>query len=111
MDEHTPGPWNVDDNEGYGATMIHGDQKLLAQIVGDSAEAEANARLIAAAPDMLAMLRRAEFILDDLDGARAFHSDVRTLIAKATGDREDARRAESLVVPDFLRAPRRNDVR
>jgi hypothetical protein len=50
----TPGPWWFDNNEGYGANAIHAPHKSdprayesVAHSIGDSAEAEANARFIA----------------------------------------------------------------
>lgn len=55
----TPGTWWFDNNEGYGANAIHAPHKSdprayesVAHAIGDSAEAEANAQLIATAPDL-----------------------------------------------------------
>lgn len=58
---HTPGPWTVQEGE---VTAAEGDV-IIAEMVGrgrpcaveNPIEAEANARLIAAAPDLLAALR------------------------------------------------------
>jgi len=61
MSKHTPGPWKVK----YGINVF-GGKRSVANCGGytsntspdnDLAENEANARLIAAAPDMLAMLK------------------------------------------------------
>lgn len=59
MSEHTPGPWTRDHGliRGEGGTQI-------ALVAWDI---EANARLIAAAPDLLAALETAHDILDDLN--------------------------------------------
>lgn len=57
--DYTPGPWEADDNEGfgvwkiYGARDVHGGGRTLAEVHGDSGETDANAHLIAAAPDLL----------------------------------------------------------
>lgn len=60
MRNFTPGPWLADDNEGFGAWNIWNGHapsgastgRVLANVFGDSAEAEANAQLISAAPDL-----------------------------------------------------------
>lgn len=52
MTAHTPGPWAVED-----ARRVLGSTDYGRSVMRD-AEVEANARLIAAAPDMLAALRR-----------------------------------------------------
>jgi hypothetical protein len=63
---HTPGPWIADDNEGFGAWHIWSRMTptgsgtpgpLVATVVGDSAETDANAQLIAAAPELLLSLK------------------------------------------------------
>jgi len=64
----TEGPWWEDNNEGYGANNIWANHAsddlakiLVAQAVGDSAEAEANMAFIAAARELVpALLARAE---------------------------------------------------
>jgi len=55
-DEHTPGPWRIADSD----CVYGGDNKELAHMVG-----EADARLIAAAPALLAAL---EAVVKDNDG-------------------------------------------
>ena len=69
---HTPGPWEVVDSMygGKSAVQIH-PHYMVAEIDGrDDAEQEANARLIAAAPDMLAAVKDAKAIVDRIqDGA------------------------------------------
>lgn len=66
--QHTPGPWQIQRGVpiGFGLVASAGlRQKIVsAEGVSDS-EADANARLIAAAPDLLAALQAIE---DDLSG-------------------------------------------
>lgn len=58
--QHTPGPWTTPDGE---AIVDPNSSELIAQCYGDGIatitpeECNANARLIAAAPDMLAQLQ------------------------------------------------------
>ena len=69
MSQHTPGPWQVDATE----QRARGDERIFKVISGkpyggliadvsawwvDTQSAEANARLIAKAPEMAAVLRR-----------------------------------------------------
>ena len=57
---HTPGPWSADVHVPRGSAdaewRIHGGRELVA-IVNDDEYTEANARLIAAAPEMLEALQ------------------------------------------------------
>ena len=97
MTDHTPGPWY--DVAFYGNHSIGSVDVRVAEVVRDGVddvEGEANARLIAAAPDLLDALRNA---LDTIeigqrirdpkwDGSAAPHSTIgmaRAAIAKATG--------------------------
>jgi hypothetical protein len=64
MSKHTPGPWTACDNNGYSIWRVtsfgyraNSASRTVAEVVGDSAETEANARLIAAAPETLELLR------------------------------------------------------
>jgi hypothetical protein len=63
MSKHTPGPWTAGSDRGYGhynGVQITDDRSglVLAVAIGDVPElkAQANARLIAAAPELLAAL-------------------------------------------------------
>ena len=92
---HTPGPWHIDTEDG-GARILDDDELIIAGIYGFSApdrdgQEDANARLIAAAPDLLAALkgllesiqdveRETNTMYGTLDGALA---DARAAIAKA----------------------------
>lgn len=88
----TPGPWVVTDEPGYGrveGTQVAGsDGYIVALAIGDVEELphEANARLIAAAPEMaevLASIVKMHAIVDrgiapiDLDKARALLARIR----------------------------------
>lgn len=83
---HTPGPWHV---VGCSLDAEHRVSYLIRANGMDASKA--NARLIAAAPELLAMLRG---VTDDLDrclSARGFRDDpkvagARALIAKAEGN-------------------------
>lgn len=98
MSKHTPGPWRVtegrriDSGRGYSTAIAdvwaHGEGADDAPSTG---EAEANARLLAAAPDLLEACKEAVAVanmsdedkptLDDIDWAR-----LRAAIAKAEGN-------------------------
>ena len=62
MTKHTPGPWNQKWSENTGwhiySTTVAGERGLICELEDDFDEAtrESNARLIAAAPDLLAAL-------------------------------------------------------
>jgi len=80
---HTPGPWDYAPH----ARAVFSPTKAIARHVD-----EANARLIAAAPDMLAALRKYdEWITREFVASRRtkileyIRDDVRAAIAKATG--------------------------
>ena len=104
MTEHTPGPWHVIEAcyEAYRGSHSIGSvdvrvakvarNGVIAAVLRDDVEGEANARLIAAAPDLLEALyllvvdvRVAEV---DKDGGMRFSERIRhaeAAIAKATG--------------------------
>ena len=99
--KHTPGPWTVGETRRYkhsggidgtevavhyGPAGNRGNCIAFAYGHGASGDAEADARLIAAAPDLLAALM---MVLDDpqaLDGRPRTAECVRSAIAKATGE-------------------------
>lgn len=69
MAQHTPGPWTLHTtgSDGHGWVVQHpvdGAYRGVAQVRGSSRQAQANARLIAAAPDLLAA---AEEVMDRWD--------------------------------------------
>jgi len=91
--QHTPGPWTVTrskmETDGAFDYAISAEGSLvLAEAFGRDAKggwppAEANARLIAAAPELLAMLKVAQLWLD-VDG-RFDMQGINAAIAKAEG--------------------------
>jgi hypothetical protein len=103
MSEPTPGPWTIEEygDEDAPALVIHKDSETRVCFIatpglrGDPARSEANARLIAAAPDLLAALEQIAVVCTDnmdrscdhrmaLDFVRQVANDA---FAKATGDR------------------------
>jgi hypothetical protein len=107
MGKHTPGPWRTRDHHAAGIDIIAGRAEIgnIGAPSSDGApnwpEVKANARLITAAPDMLAAC---ESIRDRVDGALdAFDADeqdsgeglelvriramARAAIARAKGDK------------------------
>jgi len=98
--KHTPGPWAVEDIKSQGTMVyrrIHVGKTALGAISayklpkGRDAEAEANARLIAAAPELLAALEIAEGFISGFEGDELQEgvdwmlSTIRAAIAKAEG--------------------------
>ena len=89
---HTPGPWAV------GCAGVHGARTRVVRITGtgDLGNAVDDARLIAAAPDLLAALRNADAVIQQLGGGNdAFlgqpsqggvnvTEQIRAALAKAT---------------------------
>lgn len=87
MTNHTPGPWaaNPDGLIHAGKNRLHIAQ---AATIGMGHAAAANARLMAAAPDLLAALQK---LVRAIDRAPANFADgladqAREVIAKATGE-------------------------
>jgi hypothetical protein len=87
MTQHTPGPWAVGRKfstfwiiTGYGKDVA---SVKLSRFVDNSTN-EANARLIAAAPDLLECLQHAVNWFDQLNSND--YARYRAAIAKATGD-------------------------
>ena len=91
-EQHTPGPWTFDNEIEFICTdaSLHGEwygDWAVARVNIIRAEAKANARLIAAAPDLLEALREllaackdASFASDPFDAV----PNARAAIAKAT---------------------------
>lgn len=84
--QHTPGPWIVD-GQGIRA-LVRGSNGVIVAVRHrqPSEEHEANARLIAAAPDMLQMLRVVERHFDTEEPHPVLQADIAEVIAKATGE-------------------------
>jgi hypothetical protein len=95
----TPGPWEISDKSpvlivGYDPRLFPENERVtIAKVdpAGDRMDAEigeANARLIAAAPEMLELLRRAfEYTYRDQrqEGADMLTKEIEKVIAKAEG--------------------------
>lgn len=85
---HTPGPWSVNakiftDGDYHVCSMADGERTLPLRD-----EREANARLIAAAPDLLDLMRELRDVLDISDPYRPeLAKRVDAVIAKATEER------------------------
>jgi len=91
MSKHTPGPWSYSIDRNYVRIYLHGLGRIDEIHGGDSLRGycgEANARLIAAAPDMLDMLKKC---LDALEYVGPWETPVgliervQVLIDKAEG--------------------------
>jgi len=91
--KHTPGPWSV---RKPGGTVVitldarHGGYCEVARTVSGSlnSQREANARLIASAPDLLeALILALPYVEDASDSASPADQEIiRAAIAKATGE-------------------------
>lgn len=93
MSKHTPGPWSVAETRHKYDTVIRGPKGepiALALIAGyTKQEGAANARLIAAAPDLLRYLKEARRTLEmwkDVAPAVSLCADIDAAIARATGE-------------------------
>ena len=94
--QHTPGPWHVsNDMYGVGNLLVAGVTASNAEPIancGIGKTGKANARLIAAAPDLLALLQRiaeGDVMAGDFNHAETVHEYqklARAAIAKATGE-------------------------
>ena len=95
MSKHTPGPWTACDNNGYSIWRItaakyraESESRTIAEVVGDSAETEANARLIAAATEMIDLLYRIRGHIDSTCHeceSKAIVPEIDALIDKIEG--------------------------
>ena len=92
MSGHTPGPWVWDStvwdydpkqDAPWLVTEVSGERVLHGEIQCSS---EANARLIAAAPDLLAALQRLMGETTTMQDAMDAANQARAAIAKATGE-------------------------
>ena len=95
MSKHTPGPWEIEeyldfgDEYWYGGNQgftIHAGPAVLGSTnKGDIPKAQANARLIAAAPELLAALKAAKKYTELLIFQVALNAQIDEAIAKAEG--------------------------
>ena len=86
---HTPGPWSYEMHElstGPSGIVYGKNGQRVGSAGGTDHLTEEDARLIAAAPEMLAALKSALDFLSDLDRDRGVFGDtLRKVIAKAEG--------------------------
>ena len=94
--KHTPGPWSVERRSAEDVRIVDGNPNTTIATLGNwlpefRAERDANASLIAAAPDMVEALEDACRVLAQLDGAipnSAHHEEwkaCRAALKKARG--------------------------
>ena len=95
MNKHTPGPWKAHFDEAYfvtgpdlGRVAMTMNLKAAYGMGGRRSgnESAANCRLIAAAPDLLALLQELIDIEGPQPGTAAWADKARAAIAKATGE-------------------------
>ena len=92
--QHTPAPWSVEIDHHTAApefirAYVDGEMYDLASVLCDeTGNATANARLIAAAPDLLELARQVVLAADQNEGSipADIVSGARAAIAKATGE-------------------------
>ena len=85
MSEHTPGPWAVVVKRGVWVgpvVMADNGKRGIAFVVGES---DANARLIAAAPELLAAIKQGLHQMEHSTGQQDLRALFRSAINKAEG--------------------------
>jgi hypothetical protein len=88
MNKHTPGPWRYDYAPGFCGELLAANGTTLAEFVSEPSEA--NARLIAAAPELLEALQGLlRGIANGPDEANAamLVAKARDAVNKATGEK------------------------
>jgi hypothetical protein len=89
MQTHTPGPWKVGTREGENLPILDREGNNLAladfaDVANNADRVEANARLIAAAPDLLAtLITIADFAVGHGDVCEIIAQRARAALAKA----------------------------
>ena len=87
MSKHTPGPWTQDE---YGDVITPNRKTLVTEGIAlggrSTPETRANARLIAAAPELLAMLKDLVDLEGPQPGNSAWGDRALALIAKVEGE-------------------------
>ena len=82
--KHTPGPWETTRQSGITYVWQAGTETAVAKVYADvNEDSEANARLIAAAPELLAF---AQIVAGGGYDMADIMTEARALIAKATGE-------------------------
>jgi|TARA_R100000482_G_C5128275_1_gene150120 hypothetical protein len=92
---HTQGPWAIEDctpGESTGLRFtINSKDNVIARTTDGWKEAQANARLIAAAPEMLEMCKLLKECMETIDGKDGYDASyelakVRAVLAKVEGE-------------------------
>lgn len=86
--KHTPGPWVFDEDECSAIPALHlycADSKNPFHGSRSEEELKANARLIAAAPALLEVLREITALMEACDGPNRITRKARAAIIQATG--------------------------
>lgn len=86
---HTPGPWWVCERGSYGPDWeVEDSVGLTCKVYGDDVPAKANARLIAAAPDLYAVCKLLFQCMGEVieDQNEVAFSDLRMALMKAEGE-------------------------
>ena len=90
MSKHAPGPWTAIYHAGFGVLIVSHEGRVARVTSGgdpDYERIDANAYLIAAAPDMLAALNMAlDAIKDNWEIDDDVQTAIRAAIAKAEGE-------------------------
>ena len=86
--KHSQGPWTAEGPDHFGDYNIHepGIRAVVAAVISnlrDPEEIEANARLVAAAPNMLAALKQAAKWLRGWSTAEPYLSEIEAAISEA----------------------------
>jgi hypothetical protein len=81
MSEHTPGPW-TDHWDGEGGAFVSGGGTAIADMVGPAKFRKANARLIAAAPELLHFVEKVRDYARETDD-ESLYAAADDLIEKA----------------------------
>ena len=101
--KHTPGPWRVDANHPDYVLSATRCVTIIYGRPGNATEREANARLIAAAPDMLEALKACQSALASMIAPDAIEqTTVLNAFAQATEAESKARAAISMAVSRAL---------
>ena len=94
--QHTPGPWHIGRRAGNPAIYAQDGAEVAQMLTVTNDDWRDNARLIAAAPDLINLVADAEFQLARLKGenlslyARTFSALARAALAKAQGEKGGA---------------------
>jgi len=82
--KHTTGEWNAKDSEVY--SLITGNTIARCDIGGKDETTEANAKLIAAAPELFSQVQQAKVILEAIDPENPAIKQMEKVLIKATSD-------------------------